>query len=58
MYVRYLYKLCDLHLQCDNYTEAAFTLLQHARLLSVSPANASKYWAAFFTDKVQLNTKK
>ncbi|CAK8675724.1 unnamed protein product [Clavelina lepadiformis] len=36
MYVRYLYKLCDLHLQCDNYTEAAFTLLQHARLLSWS----------------------
>ncbi|XP_071494855.1 dedicator of cytokinesis protein 1-like [Diadema antillarum] len=26
MYTRYLYKLCDLHLECDNYTEAAFTL--------------------------------
>ena len=36
MYVRYLYKLCDLHLGCDNYTEAAFTLLHHAKLISVS----------------------
>eukprot|EP00057_Strongylocentrotus_purpuratus_P006618 XP_011661092.1 PREDICTED: dedicator of cytokinesis protein 1 isoform X2 [Strongylocentrotus purpuratus] len=26
MYTRYLYKLCDLHLECDNYTEAGFTL--------------------------------
>eukprot|EP00058_Branchiostoma_floridae_P022855 XP_002608345.1 hypothetical protein BRAFLDRAFT_91300 [Branchiostoma floridae] len=29
----YLYKLCDLHLECDNYTEAAYTLLLHATLL-------------------------
>jgi len=36
MYVRYLHKLCDLHRECDNYTEAAFTLLQHARLLNWS----------------------
>ena len=36
MYVRYLYKLCDLHLECDNYTEAAFTLYEHAKLLDVS----------------------
>ncbi|CAH1257698.1 DOCK1 [Branchiostoma lanceolatum] len=33
MYIRYLYKLCDLHLECDNYTEAAYTLLLHATLL-------------------------
>ncbi|CAM1325956.1 DOCK2 (predicted), partial [Pycnogonum litorale] len=33
MYIRYLHKLCDLHLDCDNYTEAAFTLKLHAKLL-------------------------
>ncbi|KAK7918808.1 hypothetical protein WMY93_010092 [Mugilogobius chulae] len=33
MYIRYLYKLCDLHKECDNYTEAAYTLLLHAKLL-------------------------
>ncbi|KAK7918807.1 hypothetical protein WMY93_010091 [Mugilogobius chulae] len=35
MYIRYLYKLCDLHKECDNYTEAAYTLLLHAKLLKV-----------------------
>ncbi len=30
---RYLYKLCDLHKECDNYTEAGYTLLLHAKLL-------------------------
>uniref|UniRef100_A0A8C7Z6U0 Dedicator of cytokinesis 1 n=1 Tax=Oryzias sinensis TaxID=183150 RepID=A0A8C7Z6U0_9TELE len=34
--VRYLYKLCDLHRECDNYTEAAYTLLLHAKLLKWS----------------------
>uniref|UniRef100_A0A665TZ21 Dedicator of cytokinesis 5 n=1 Tax=Echeneis naucrates TaxID=173247 RepID=A0A665TZ21_ECHNA len=32
---RYLYKLRDLHLDCENYTEAAYTLLLHAELLEV-----------------------
>lgn len=36
MYIRYLYKLCDLHKECDNYTEAAYTLLLHAKLLKWS----------------------
>ncbi|KAL4841432.1 hypothetical protein H8958_005778 [Nasalis larvatus] len=36
MYIRYLYKLCDLHTECDNYTEAAYTLLLHAKLLKWS----------------------
>ncbi|XP_076362645.1 dedicator of cytokinesis protein 3-like isoform X4 [Tachypleus tridentatus] len=36
MYVRYIYKLCDLHLPAENYTEAAFTLKLHADLLSWS----------------------
>ena len=33
MYIRYLYKLCDLHLECENYIEAAYTLALHAKLL-------------------------
>ncbi|XP_042193007.1 dedicator of cytokinesis protein 1 isoform X3 [Callorhinchus milii] len=36
MYIRYLNKLCDLHKECDNYTEAAYTLLLHAKLLKWS----------------------
>lgn len=36
MYIRYVYKLCDLHLECDNYTEAAYTLQLHTKLLNWS----------------------
>uniref|UniRef100_A0A3P9HZU8 Dedicator of cytokinesis 5 n=1 Tax=Oryzias latipes TaxID=8090 RepID=A0A3P9HZU8_ORYLA len=36
IYIRYLYKLRDLHLDCENYTEAAYTLLLHAELLQWS----------------------
>ncbi|XP_069488465.1 dedicator of cytokinesis protein 2-like [Ambystoma mexicanum] len=36
MYIRYLYKLKDLHVSYENYTEAAFTLLLHAKLLKWS----------------------
>uniref|UniRef100_A0A4W6F590 Dedicator of cytokinesis 5 n=1 Tax=Lates calcarifer TaxID=8187 RepID=A0A4W6F590_LATCA len=32
----YLYKLRDLHLDCENYTEAAYTLILHAELLEWS----------------------
>lgn len=34
MYLRYIYKLYDLHLQAENYTEAAFTLKLYADMLS------------------------
>ncbi|XP_014208352.1 dedicator of cytokinesis protein 1 isoform X2 [Copidosoma floridanum] len=34
MYIRYVNKLCELHLECDNYTEAAYTLQLHSCLLS------------------------
>lgn len=34
--MRYVYKLCDLHLPAENFTEAAFTLKLHADLLSWS----------------------
>ena len=33
MYIRYLYKLYDLHIECDNHIEAAYTLALHAKLL-------------------------
>ena len=33
MYIRYIYKLRDLHLACESYSEAGFTLLLHAELL-------------------------
>nr|KAG5708357.1 hypothetical protein BaRGS_034388 [Batillaria attramentaria] len=36
MYIRYLHKLSDLHLGCDNYTEAAYTLMLYAMLLQWS----------------------
>uniref|UniRef100_A0A8D3D1I7 Dedicator of cytokinesis 5 n=1 Tax=Scophthalmus maximus TaxID=52904 RepID=A0A8D3D1I7_SCOMX len=38
IYIRYLYKLRDLHLDCENYTEASYTLLLHAELLE--PGNS------------------
>lgn len=37
---RYLYKLRDLHRDCENYTEAAYTLLLHAELLQVNGSYA------------------
>jgi len=36
LYLRYLYKLHDLHIKANNYTEAAFTLKLHSRLLNWS----------------------
>uniref|UniRef100_A0A8C2XTS3 Dedicator of cytokinesis 1 n=1 Tax=Cyclopterus lumpus TaxID=8103 RepID=A0A8C2XTS3_CYCLU len=44
MYIRYLYKLCDLHKECDNYTEAAYTLLLHAKLLKVHRHTIPTMW--------------
>ncbi|XP_037027423.1 dedicator of cytokinesis protein 3 isoform X2 [Bradysia coprophila] len=34
MYLRYIYKLHDLHLQAENYTEAGFTLKLYADMLN------------------------
>lgn len=36
MYLRYIYKLHDLHLSADNYNEAALTLQLHAAQLGWS----------------------
>lgn len=33
MYIRYVNKLCDLHMEFENYTEAAFTLKLHSTQL-------------------------
>ena len=33
MFLRYVYKLHDLHLPAENFVEAAFTLKMHADLL-------------------------
>ena len=49
--LRYLYKLCDLHKECDNYTEAAYTLLLHAKLLKVVKITI------YFHDPVVINYK-
>lgn len=52
LYIRYLNKLFDLHLECDNFTEAAYTLELHTKLLrwsdeSLSPLlKSDKYEAA------------
>ncbi|XP_061582993.1 dedicator of cytokinesis protein 3-like isoform X6 [Cololabis saira] len=34
MYIRYIHKLCDMHLQAENFNEAAFTLLLYWELLN------------------------
>lgn len=36
MYIRYIYKLCNLHIPAHNYTEAGFALKLHADSLSWS----------------------
>ncbi|KRG01267.1 dedicator of cytokinesis protein 1 isoform X1 [Drosophila mojavensis] len=41
MYIRYVYKLCALHMEFDNYTEAAFTLKLHMDLLHWTDAELS-----------------
>ncbi|XP_069872785.1 dedicator of cytokinesis protein 5 isoform X1 [Dipodomys merriami] len=43
IYIRYLYKLRDLHRDCENYTEAACTLLLHAELLQWSDKPCMPY---------------
>lgn len=36
MYIRYLYKLYDLHVKHENYNEAAYTLAKHSNLVEWS----------------------
>lgn len=42
MYIRYLNKLYELHLDCDNYTEAAYTLELYTSLLKWSDDSLSQ----------------
>ncbi|XP_063852697.1 dedicator of cytokinesis protein 1-like isoform X3 [Scylla paramamosain] len=37
LYLRYVYKLTRLHLNCENYTEAGYSLMQHTKLLHWTP---------------------
>ncbi|XP_017848453.1 dedicator of cytokinesis protein 1 isoform X2 [Drosophila busckii] len=41
MYIRYVYKLCALHMEFENFTEAAFTLKLHTDLLRWSDEELS-----------------
>ena len=43
LYLRYIYKLQELHIRCDNYTEAAYTLKLHADLLYWKPEPLPEY---------------
>lgn len=46
--LRYLYKLRDLHLEGENYTEAAYTLLLHSRLLKVGHTHIKRYFVIHY----------
>ncbi|KAG2469457.1 DOCK5 protein, partial [Polypterus senegalus] len=50
----YLYKLRDLHLDCENFTEAAYTLLLHAELLEMweKAIELSKELARMYEDEI------
>uniref|UniRef100_A0A8C3BRU0 Dedicator of cytokinesis 5 n=1 Tax=Cairina moschata TaxID=8855 RepID=A0A8C3BRU0_CAIMO len=61
IYIRYLYKLRDLHTDCENFTEAAYTLLLHAELLqsfvlcSSSPTCLSSSFMEMWEKAIQLS---
>ncbi|XP_045138104.1 dedicator of cytokinesis protein 1-like [Portunus trituberculatus] len=42
LYLRYVYKLTTLHLACENYTEAGYSLMQHTKLLHWTPEPLSQ----------------
>ena len=48
LYVVYLHKLCDLHLQFDSYTEAAHTKMLYAKLLDVRYSTKSIVCRMYF----------
>jgi len=55
---RYLYKLCDLHLSVGSYTEAAFTLLQHANMLKWSDDPLSNTNTSITSHRYQAKTQR
>jgi len=57
IYVRYVYKLYDLHIACDNHTEAGFTLLLHAQLLQWSDNVLSTHGHTRWSQHVEWQRK-
>uniref|UniRef100_A0A670JSG5 Dedicator of cytokinesis 5 n=1 Tax=Podarcis muralis TaxID=64176 RepID=A0A670JSG5_PODMU len=63
IYIRYLYKLRDLHTGSENYTEAAYTLLLHADLvhwvssvlINLSSHFLKKYFLKMWEKAIQLS---
>lgn len=43
MYIKYIYKLVELHVLCNNYTEAGFTLQLHASLMDWTDTDLPKF---------------
>ncbi|XP_059821727.1 dedicator of cytokinesis protein 2-like [Hypanus sabinus] len=57
MYIRYLYKLRDLHINYENFTEAAYTLLLHAKLLKWTDDQAALHVQDFQGSQTQRQLK-
>ncbi|KHJ41069.1 hypothetical protein D918_08845 [Trichuris suis] len=59
LYIKYLYKLYELHKQQENYVEAALTLALHADCLkwSDSPAKAQHLHSSFHSCRTQRDLK-
>lgn len=51
MYLRYIYKLHDLHMSAENYTEAGFTMKLYADLLSWNNNTVSDPTFADYTER-------
>uniref|UniRef100_UPI00398F6CFE dedicator of cytokinesis protein 2-like isoform X2 n=1 Tax=Pristiophorus japonicus TaxID=55135 RepID=UPI00398F6CFE len=57
MYIRYLYKLRDLHIFYENFTEAAYTLLLHAKLLKWADDQFASHIQDFHGSQTQRHLK-
>jgi dedicator of cytokinesis protein 1 len=55
LYILYLDKLCDLHLECDNFTEAAYTLMLYTKMINWSDEPLSPLLASNKYPKLQLH---
>lgn len=56
MYVRYLNRLYNLHMRCDNYTEAAYTLKQLSGLLNWDDTKLSNSLKCELTERFSAIT--
>jgi tetratricopeptide (TPR) repeat protein len=57
LYVKYLKKLCSLHEQCQNWAEAAFTLLQYSDSLEWSERPVKHIWKKHASCRTQRALK-